>query len=176
MLLKKTIAKEVAQKAREMFTTVRKYYEELASKIPSEQYYKYHDHWRFVTQRICFLAAFTTFIQDGRLISKSEVAEMLNVKSERTKDSFHLDLEDYLMGVLQMASELSRFAVNSVTAGDYETPCKISNFMSELDGGFRLLNLKNDSLRKKFDGLKYDIRKVEEVVYDIRIRNLSTKK
>lgn len=48
--------------------------------------------------------------------------------------------------------------------------------MSELDGGFRLLNLKNDSLRKKFDGLKYDIRKVEEVVYDIRIRKLSTKK
>ena len=38
--------------------------------------------------------------------------------------------------------------------------------------GFRLLNLKNDGLRKKFDSLKYDMKKVEEVVYDLSIRNL----
>ena len=44
--------------------------------------------------------------------------------------------------------------------------------MGELDAGFRLLNLKNDNLRKRFDGLKYDIKKVEEVVYDITIRGL----
>ena len=44
--------------------------------------------------------------------------------------------------------------------------------MGELDSGFRLLNLKNDNLRKRFDGLKYDIKKVEEVVYDITIRGL----
>ena len=38
--------------------------------------------------------------------------------------------------------------------------------------GFRLLNLKNDGLRKKFDSLKYDMKKVEEVVYDLSIRGL----
>ena len=38
--------------------------------------------------------------------------------------------------------------------------------------GFRLLNLKNYGLRKKFDSLKYDMKKVEEVVYDLSIRNL----
>lgn len=35
------VAKEIAQNAKEMFAQVRKYYEELASKIPSEQYYKF---------------------------------------------------------------------------------------------------------------------------------------
>lgn len=39
-------------------------------------------------------------------------------------------------------------------------------------GGFRLLNLKNDSLRKRFDALKYDVKKIEEVVYDLSIRGL----
>jgi hypothetical protein len=34
------------------------------------------------------------------------------------------------------------------------------------------LNLKNDGLRKKFDSLKYDMKKVEEVVYDLSIRGL----
>ena len=37
----------------------------------------------------------------------------------------------------------------------------------------RLLNLKNDGLRKKFDGIKYDLKKVEEVVYDLSIRGLN---
>lgn len=44
-----------------------------------------------------------------------------------------------------------------------------------LIGGFRLLNLKNDSLRKRFDALKYDVKKIEEVVYDLSIRGLRSK-
>ena len=66
----------------------------------------------------------------------------------------------------------SRFAVNSVTSGDYHRPVRIAAFVGELDSGFRLLNLKNDSLRKKFDGLKYDLKKIEEIVYDLSIRGL----
>lgn len=67
----------------------------------------------------------------------------------------------------------SRLAVNSVTAGDYSRPLRISAFINELDAGFRLLNLKNDSLRKRYDGLKYDVKKIEEVVYDLSIRGLN---
>ena len=66
----------------------------------------------------------------------------------------------------------ARFTVNSVTQGDYDRPVRIAAFVGQLLGGFRLLNLKNDFLRKKFDSLKYDIKKMEEVVYDLRIRGL----
>lgn len=66
----------------------------------------------------------------------------------------------------------SRFAVNSVTCGEYLRPLQISRFVAELNAGFRLLNLKNDSLRKRFDALKYDVKKIEEVVYDLTIRGL----
>ena len=66
----------------------------------------------------------------------------------------------------------SRLAVNAVTAGDYGRPIRMAKFVGELDSGFRLLNLKNDALRKRFDGLKYDLKKVEEVVYDVTIRGL----
>lgn len=72
-----------------------------------------------------------------------------------------------------VASPQSRLAVNSVTAGDYTRPLRISNFINELDSGFRLLNLKNDPLRKRYDGLKYDVKKIEEVVYDLSIRGLA---
>lgn len=66
----------------------------------------------------------------------------------------------------------SRFAINAVTLGDYERPLSISRFVGDLNAGFRLLNLKNDGLRKRFDALKYDVKKIEEIVYDISIRGL----
>ena len=62
--------------------------------------------------------------------------------------------------------------MNSVILGDFSRPFEIATFTSDLMAGFRLLNLKNDFLRKKYDSLKYDIKKIEEVVYDISIRGL----
>ena len=59
-----------------------------------------------------------------------------------------------------------------MTHGDYDRPQRIAQFMNDINSGFRLLNLKNDMLRKKFDSLKYDMKKVEEVVYDLSIRGL----
>uniref|UniRef100_A0A3Q2EIH1 Translin n=1 Tax=Cyprinodon variegatus TaxID=28743 RepID=A0A3Q2EIH1_CYPVA len=133
---------------------------------------EFHEHWRFVLQRLAFLAAFAVYLESENLVTREEVAQILGIEVVREK-GFHLDIEDFLAGVLIMASELSRLAVNSVTAGDYSRPLRISNFINELDSGFRLLNLKNDPLRKRYDGLKYDVKKIEEVVYDLSIRGLA---
>ncbi|XP_062862371.1 translin isoform X2 [Trichomycterus rosablanca] len=158
-------------RARELFSTVQIHIGELKKKFPVEQYYRFHELWRFVLQRFTFLAAFVVYLESESLVKREEVAKILGVEVSRV-NGFHLDLEDYLAGILTLASELSRLAVNSVTAGDYGRPLRISNFINELDSGFRLLNLKNDPLRKRYDGLKYDVKKIEEVVYDLSIRGL----
>jgi hypothetical protein len=46
--------------------------------------------------------------------------------------------------------------------GDYERPLVISRFVKELSIAFQILNLKNDNLRKRFDSIKYDVKKIEE--------------
>ncbi|XP_046745984.1 translin isoform X3 [Diprion similis] len=140
-----TIVSEHCAKARCLFEDVRKGYAKLAVVVPENQYYRFHEHWRFVTQRLCFLASLTIYLEVKILVHKDTVAELLGVKSNR-EEGFHLDLEDFLMGLLQLSSELCRFAVNSVTRGDYDRPIEISRFVNELNAGFRLLNLKNDSL------------------------------
>ena len=71
-----------------------------------------------------------------------------------------------------LPSVQARFAVNAVVSGDPGRPVRVSRFLAELDAGFRLLNLKNDMLRKRFDTLKYSVQKVEGVVYDLTIRSL----
>ncbi|XP_033625406.1 translin-like [Asterias rubens] len=166
-------APALCQKARKLLETTEGQFAALQKKVPMDQYYRFHDHWRFVSQRLSFVAALIIYLESEKLITREEAAKFMGVSTKR-EDGFHLDLEDFLQGLLQLASELSRLAINSVTAGEYNRPVRISNFIQELNAGFRLLNLKNDSLRKRFDGLKYDIKKVEEVVYDISIRGLKT--
>jgi len=46
--------------------------------------------------------------------------------------------------------------------GNYERPVVISQFVKELSSCFQILNLKNDNLRKRFDSIKYDVKKIEE--------------
>ncbi|KAK9875356.1 hypothetical protein WA026_007754 [Henosepilachna vigintioctopunctata] len=156
-------------KSRELFEDVRIGFSKLDKIIPDGQYYRYNDHWRFATQRLSFLSALIVFLEKGFLIDKDTAADMIGFNNTLR---LHLDIEDYLMGLLNLATELSRLAVNSVTYGNFSRPLEISKFVAELNAGFRLLNLKNDSLRKRFDVLKYDVKKIEEVVYDLSIRGL----
>ena len=96
----------------------------------------------------------------------------VNVKD---KDVFHITLEEYLLAITDLTPELARLATNSVTLGDFATPIIISGFIKDLFAGFQLLNLKNDILRRRVDGIKYDVKKVEDVVYDLSLRGLVKK-
>ncbi|XP_058792236.1 translin [Phymastichus coffea] len=160
-------------KARNSFEDIQQHYKKLSILIPKDQYYYYHDQWKSVTQKLCFLVSLVIYLEKKILVNKETVAEILGMSTDR-ENGFYLDLEDFLMGILQLSSELSRFAVNSVTNGKYHRPIEIAHFVNQLNAGFRLLNLKNDSLRKRFDALKYDVKKIEEVVYDLSVRGLNS--
>jgi Translin family len=67
----------------------------------------------------------------------------------------------------------TRLCVNCVIAERYDWPAEISRFVNDLYGGYRLLNLKNGDLRRKFDGIKYSVQKIEEVMYDVSVRKLN---
>ncbi|KAF6040721.1 TSN [Bugula neritina] len=153
--------------------TIPDLYSKLAETVSKAEFYRYHDHWKFCTQKLTFVVTFIEFLSTGKLLLWHEAADSLSLTTDRSSDKLYYDLEDYLHGLVSLSNELSRLAVNSVTAADYAKPLQIAAFMNDLDSGFRLLNLKNDSLRKRFDSMKYDMRKVEEVVYDISIRGLT---
>jgi hypothetical protein len=62
---------------------------------------------------------------------------------------FQLTTEDYLHALISLNAELARLCINAVTHANYALPLKISAFCKELSAGFALLNLKNDSLRRR---------------------------
>lgn len=64
-------------KSRELFEIVRNGFDKLDNIIPEGQYYRYNDHWRYPTQRLCFLAALIVYLEKGILIEKDTAAEII---------------------------------------------------------------------------------------------------
>jgi len=127
--------------------------------------------WSNSMRTVVFAAALIEYLRKGSLLSLPRAAETFGIQEE-WKDRFTLPVEDYLHGLIAMVNELSRYAVNAVTLGNFEEPMRISTFVKDIFSGFTMLNLKNDALRRRFDSLKYDLKKIEEVVYDVSLRKL----
>ncbi|GAA5982910.1 hypothetical protein JCM11641_002624 [Rhodosporidiobolus odoratus] len=143
----------------------------LAKLIPKEQFYRYSDMFSRSIQTASYIIVLRVFLDTEDVASKADVAESLGIKDE-WRDHFFLSTEEYLHSLISLVNELSRLAINRVTLGDYDAPVRFSRFAKELSNAFGLLNLKNDSLRKRFDSIKYDVKRLEEVVYDLTLRGL----
>jgi len=140
-----------------------------------KDYYQFREFWKNSFSTIVFLVGVVRFLEDGQLISLEEVENLLGLSheaSDSASPAFVIEISEFLYGLTLIPSELSRLCVNRATAGDYEMVIKIGNYLNDLYAGFQLLNLKNDALRKKYDSIKYDLKKIEEVTYDLSIRGL----
>ncbi|CAK5284191.1 unnamed protein product [Mycena citricolor] len=129
----------------------------IAEAVPADQFWRWKDSWSNSLRSSIYAATLANFLRNRSLLSLSDVSTLLGVQEE-WKDRFAIATEDYLHGLIIM----SRYAVNSVTMGNYDEPMKISAFVKEIFAGFTMLNLKNDALRRRFDSLKYDLKKIEE--------------
>ncbi|CAN0914043.1 TSN [Linum grandiflorum] len=162
---------EILDETKVQIGTLRELYKQLAGivrEVPG-QYYRYNGDWRSETQSVVSLLAFMHWLETGDLLMHSEAEQKLELNGSE----FSLDVEDYLVGICFMSNEMPRYVMNQVTAGNYDCPRKVLKFLTDLHAAFRMLNLRNDFLRKKFDGMKYDLRRVEEVYYDVKIRGLN---
>ncbi|KAF9736424.1 hypothetical protein PMIN03_004975 [Paraphaeosphaeria minitans] len=159
----------------------------LAQAASKQPYYKFNGMWsrqmQDALQGILFWAWLggtdykTGEAKCGRLLTLEELGDVLKVPTNlKDKDEFHITIEEYLIALTSLVEELTRLARNAVTLGDYERPLLINQFVKDVFAGFQILNLKNDILRRKSDGLKYRVKDVEDVVYDLSLRNLVPKK
>ncbi|KAF5385736.1 hypothetical protein D9757_005458 [Collybiopsis confluens] len=164
-------APALVKTARPVLLSYRETTSALAFLIPPNQFWRWRESYCNSLRQAVFAAALSEYLTTGTLISLGDASEILGMQEE-WKDRVKLVVEDYLLGLISMVNELSRLAVNAVILGDFEEPLKISAFVKELFSGFSMLNLKNDSLRRRFDSLKYDVKKIEEVVYDVSLRKL----
>ncbi|MBI4149216.1 hypothetical protein HY491_02110 [Candidatus Woesearchaeota archaeon] len=78
--------------------------------------------------------------------------------------------EDYLAGIADFTGEMVRFATNSIIAGNQEQAANATALVEELYGQFLQFDFRNGLLRKKSDSIKYNLQRLEEMMYDTRKR------
>ncbi|PHH82399.1 hypothetical protein CDD82_6164 [Ophiocordyceps australis] len=151
----------------------------LASQHP---YYKYNNKWSRAVQNAMCTAIYCAWLGGfangqpshvGHLLTLDQVGSIFAIPINLTdRDAFHLTIEQYLLTLPDLTQDLARLASNAVTLGDFSLPLTIADFIKHIFAAFQLLNLKNDALRRRADGLKYDVKRVEDVVYDLSLRGL----
>jgi len=85
----------------------------------------------------------------------------------QTLATLKVNEEDYLMGICDLTGELTRKAVTIANKEPKEVE-KIKDLVEEIFGEFIKFNLRNGELRKKADSIKWNLKKLEEIMYDIK--------
>ncbi|HLC85101.1 MAG TPA: hypothetical protein VJB12_00770 [Candidatus Nanoarchaeia archaeon] len=80
---------------------------------------------------------------------------------------------EYLMGLCDLCGELVRRGVNSAAKGNTKETQRMKELVERIFGEFLNFDLRNNELRKKADGIKYNLNKLEDVLYDLKIHQRS---
>jgi len=93
------------------------------------------------------------------------------VKNKKVPSAKELkaDTEYYLLGLCDLTGELVRKAINSAINNDYDKALFIKKFVNDIYNELMLFEFRNE-LRKKFDSIKYDLKKLDDLALGIKLK------
>ncbi|MBT3836321.1 hypothetical protein HOD05_04675 [Candidatus Woesearchaeota archaeon] len=78
--------------------------------------------------------------------------------------------EHYVLGLADLPGELVRKAVYLAGKGKVEAVKKIKNEVDAIYGELLKFDFRNNDIRRKVDSVKYDLRKLEDLVLDLKLK------
>ena len=78
--------------------------------------------------------------------------------------------EDYLAGLSDLTGELTRKAVMVAIEKKFDQVATIKELVERIYGEFLQLNLRNNELRKKSDAIKWNLKKLEDLLFDTSLK------
>jgi predicted translin family RNA/ssDNA-binding protein len=127
--------------------------DKIAAKSPE---LSYSGSYKVAVQEFVEAFCYYKFVSEARVPSKTE----LGVSSDF-----------YLLGLCDLSGELVRNAINKASKGEYAAVEKIKDLVVEIFERLMQFDFRNSELRSKFDGLKYDVKKLEDVVFQINLKS-----
>jgi len=120
--------------------------------------------------KLDFLGAYSVAIQE--YVEAKCYLGFVKTRKIPTCASLKVQVEDYLLGVCDLTGELGRRAVVSVIRKDYDEVLRVHAVVEQIFGFFLQLTLRNGELRKKSDSIKWNLKKIEDVIYDMKTKGL----
>ena len=132
---------------------------ELKPKIAGLKPYSEDANYASVTkppiQEYVEAACFSEFIASGKILPKKALG---------------VSAENYIAGLCDLSGEIVRKAVNAAINDDTKTVISAKKFIENLYYGLMQFDFRNGDLRRKFDGLKYDLKKMEDLLLSLKLQ------
>mgnify|MGYP001599522838 FL=1 len=87
-----------------------------------------------------------------------------------TQGELYVSAPDYLSGLCDLTGELMRKANYLAINGDTKEVHRVKELIDKIYEQFLLLDIRDNELRKKFDNVKYNLQKVEDLVLHMQKR------
>lgn len=100
--------------------------------------------------------AFIHFLEQGTLVTRKECG---------------VDTESYLLGLCDLTGELMRKSVTEVINKNTGAVYIIQELVAGIYDEFLQFNLRNGELRKKSDSIKWNLHKIEDIIYQLELRD-----
>lgn len=113
----------------------------------------------------------------GLVVSPGELADLLGTHS--------FNYTHYLLALLELSEMVVDYTTNTIinlstdpqadtfaVKRQYSLSLLNLGLLNKLQAAFQLLDLKNDGVRRKYDRLKYSLKKINGMVYDLSLRKL----
>ena len=78
-------------------------------------------------------------------------------------------VEDYLLGLCDLTGELGRKAVAYAIKSETKKVLEVKDLVEEIYGEFLKLDLRDWDLRKKSDSIKWNLNKLEDMAFSLKI-------
>ncbi|MBW2995755.1 hypothetical protein KY332_00480 [Candidatus Woesearchaeota archaeon] len=91
-------------------------------------------------------------------------------KKMPTHKSLKVVTAHYLLGLIDLTGELGRKAVQYAGNGKFKKVVGIRDAVSEIYGMLLKFDFRDSDMRRKFDSVKYDLKKLEDLVLDLKLK------
>ncbi len=152
-LLIYAVHRDEIQKAEEFKTKIEEEIKLLESIATHDPKLQYEGSYKIAVQEYVEAILYLNFVQTG------EIKVLTNLHAEH-----------YLLGLADLPGELVRRAVFQASKGDREAVEKIKDAIDNIYGQFLTLNSRGNELRRKVDGIKYSLNKLQDLVLELKLR------
>ena len=113
---------------------------------------EYEGSYKVAIQEYVEALLFYNFVKEGKLIDMKVLAE------------------HFVLGLADLPGELVRKAVFLAGKGEVDKVVKIKDEVDKVYGELLKFDFRNNDIRRKVDAVKYDLRKLEDLVLDLKLK------
>lgn len=119
--------------------------------------------------RLQYEGIFRVAVQE--YVEALSLLEFLKSNKIITYNQEFVNEENYIAGLCDLSGELVRKAINSSINDNYDMAVKIRKVLEDLYIELSKFEFRNGELRRKYDGIKYDIKKLDDLVFQLKMKD-----